>query len=197
MFGSVIVVQYLRSKPPLSQTIMDFANIVLFVSAVPPSVLISAIVTLTSVFSDCGQLAAYVLGYSAPAAGDHLMLQLGANAIVQGLIFRQPELLESERFENAVKCVQVVIIPLCVILAYCLILICGVQITTYSKIRGINFYLISKEEPSWRGGQMWVLLRGSTNLLFGLLFVICRVLIRHTHKPNFSQIFIVNNFCNK
>ena len=189
ILGSVMVIQYLRSKPPLSQTIMDFANKVLFVSTVPPSVLISVIVTLTSIFNDCGELAAYILGYSAPAAGDHLVLQLGANAVVQGLIFRRPELLESERFENVVKFFQLVIIPLSVILAYCLVLICGVQITTYSKIRGINFYLISKEEPSWKGGQMWVFLRGSANLLFGLLFVVCRALIRYAHKPILAFIY--------
>ena len=163
-----VLIMYLKAKPPLSQTVMDYANTVCFGSAVPFSLLLSIIVTVVSVFDNCGEMFGSVVGYLTPATEDNLNLQFAANFIVQGLIVQNPSLLESQCFEKITKFAVTVAVPVYSLTLYSTLYLLGVKTGYYIIIRGAQPQIST---------NIWVLFKGSSILLFFLAFAIIRLWI--------------------
>ena len=112
VFGSMVIINYLRSKPLLSQTVMDYANKILFLYSIGNPVLVSFFVTLALVSSDCGEVLVSIIGYTIPASVDIIFVQVSVIFIIQAMMLKNPEYLENSRFENIVRCIVSVVIPL-------------------------------------------------------------------------------------
>ena len=112
VFGCFVIISYLRSKPPLSQTVMDYANMITFIYFLPDSVLTALYITLAIQSLDYGEFMASWIGYSIPAFGDITSIQICTILIIQAVMIKNPEYLDNSRFENTVKCIMAVVIPL-------------------------------------------------------------------------------------
>ena len=168
ILGCLVLIMYLKAKPPLSQTVMDYANTVCFGSAVPFSLLLSIIVTAVSVLDDSGDMFGSVVGYLTPATEDNLNLQFAVNFIVQGLIVQSPSLLESQCFEKVTKFVVTVAVPVYTLTLYSTLYFLGVKTGFYIIIRGAQPPIST---------NIWILFKGSSILLFFLAFAIIRLWI--------------------
>ena len=111
-FGCFVIISYLRSKPPLSQTVIDYANMFAFIYFIPDGVITAVYITLAIQALDYGEVIASLIGYSIPAFGDIIYVQISAILIIQAIMIKNPEYLDNSRFENTVKCIIAVVIPL-------------------------------------------------------------------------------------
>ena len=134
----LIIINYLLSKPPLSQTIMDFMNAAFFIGAIPWSILMSLCATLFTVFQDPGEILGSLVAYSTPAFADNLIFQLTAIFIVQTILSKKPSLLENEKFDSIVKCVLAFIIPIYVTCLYLFACVSGIRFPFYTIVRGME-----------------------------------------------------------
>ena len=112
VFGCFVIISYLRSKPPLSQTVMDYANMITFIYFLPDSVLTALYITLAIQSLDYGEFMASWIGYSIPAIGDITSIQICTILIIQAVMIKNPEYLDNSTFEKTVKCIMNVAIPL-------------------------------------------------------------------------------------
>ena len=112
VFGCFVIISYLRSKPPLSQTVMDYANMITFIYFLPQSVLTALYITLAIQSLDYGEFMASWIGYSIPAFGDITTVQICTILIIQAIMIKNPEYLDNGTFEKTVKCIMTVVIPL-------------------------------------------------------------------------------------
>ena len=112
IFGSAVIISYLKSKPLLSQSVMDFANKIFFIVSTTHSLLISIFLTFALTSSDLGEGMASGIGYTLPACVDIMFSQLCAIFIIQVIVVKSPEYLENNSFENIVKIYMSVVIPL-------------------------------------------------------------------------------------
>ena len=165
ILGSSVIIKYLRSKPLLSQTVMDYANTAFFVSVIPSSISLAVIITSTVLFEDCGKIIGSVLGYVAPAILDQVHIQLLGNFVVQALMIKKPSLIENETFENVVKLILSIIIPLGLVGVYTYGYWQGFITALYRVVRGVN--ALPTQEFS-----IWLYLKAILNLLMALMFLI-------------------------
>ena len=162
IFGAFMIMGYLKSKPPLSKTIMDFVNMVCFASYIPTSLTLSTGATIALVFEDCGHVLASGLAIVMPTTSVNLQIQLTSNFIVQSLIILYPSFLEDPGFENGVKFLVTMIVPMFSVTLYVLLYLRGIMIGTYYMLRGTL-------DTEFR---VLTLLRFSFNML---TFVVCAV----------------------
>ena len=156
-----MIIGYLKSKPPLSKTIMDFVNMVCFASYIPTCLTLSIGVTTALVFEDCGHVIASGLAIVMPTTSVNLQIQLTSNFIVQSLIILYPNFLEDPGFENGVKFLVTAIIPLFSLVLYVVLYCHGIMVGAYHMLRGtLTQY------------RLLTLLRFSFNML---TFVVCAV----------------------
>ena len=158
VFGSSVVISYLRSKPQLLQTVMDYANITVFTYLPIHSVLISIFITLVIQSLDYGEVIGSLIGYAIPASGDIAFIQICAIFIIQAKMVKNPEYLNSNTFESIVKCVMAVAIP-----------IFNGVIYTYLYIvsKPTGFYLTLRHHDHHPMSYEWLVLRGCTYLPIG------------------------------
>ena len=131
-----MIIGYLKSKPPLSQTIMDFVNMVCFVSYIPTVLTLSICITIGFIFEDCGHMIASGLALAMPTTSVNLQIQLTSNFIVQSLIILYPSYMEDLGFENGVKFLVTVIIPLFSFVFYVVLYYQGIMVGAYYMLRG-------------------------------------------------------------
>ena len=98
MFGCTVIISYIRSKPLLSQTVMDYANLLFFIFNAISTVLMSIFITLAIVTSDCGEALASIIGYTVPASVDIVFTQLCSIFIIQAIMAKYPEYLDNNTF---------------------------------------------------------------------------------------------------
>ena len=67
----LIVISYLRSKPPLSQSTMDLMNTAFFIGQIPWTMLMALYATILTIFQDSGAILGSLVAYSTPASGDN------------------------------------------------------------------------------------------------------------------------------
>ena len=132
----LIIINYLLTKPPLSQTIMDYMNAAFFIGAIPWSILMSLCATLFTVFQDPGEILGSLVAYSMPAFGDNLIFQMTAIFVVQTIMSKKPSLLENEKFNTIVKCFFAFIIPISITCLYLFACLSGIRFPFYSIVRG-------------------------------------------------------------
>ena len=112
IFGSAVIISYLKSKPLLSQSVMDFAIKIFFIFSTTNSLLTSIFITFAQTSSDLGEVMASIIGYTLPASVDIILCQLCAIFIIQAIVVKSPEYLGNNTFENIVKSFMTVVIPL-------------------------------------------------------------------------------------
>ena len=138
VLGCAVTISYLRSKPPLSQTVMDYANKIFFIFSAVSTVLMSIFITLAVVSSDCGEALASIIGYTGPASMDTGFAQLCSIFIIQAIMARYPELLVNNTFENIIKCIMGAGIPLCNAIIYTILYFVADPTEMYTVLRGIG-----------------------------------------------------------
>ena len=158
-FGSALVISYLRSKPPLSQTVMDYAIGIYIIWLVSNSIFVSSYLTLAIVFKDCGEVIASLIGYAVPASGHITFIHLCAIFILQAMIVRNPEFLGSARCEKTVKYGMTMIVPLVIGLIYT---------TLYFGFQPLGPYIILRGLGSNSINYHWAKLRLCTDIPIGI-----------------------------
>ena len=138
VFGLAVTISYLRSKPPLSQTVMDYAIKIFFIFSAVSTVLMSIFITLAVVSYDCGEVLASIIGYTVPASVDIGFAQLCSIFIIQAIMARYPELLDNNTFENIIKCIMVAGIPLSNGIIYTTLYFVADPTEMYTVLRGIG-----------------------------------------------------------
>ena len=76
--------------------------------------------TLLVIFQDCGEVLSTFLGWTLAWTGHAITFQLFANIVIQTMIVKKPDFLESGIFENNIKWVVTLVIPLLTIIMYIL-----------------------------------------------------------------------------
>ena len=110
-YFSLKVISYLRSKPLLSQTVMDYSNMAVFYSIIINSFVKAVAMTATVFLSDSGEAIGLVMGWLNRTFNLNLMFQLLANTVIQLSIFKNPSRLENSSFETGVKCLTTCLVP--------------------------------------------------------------------------------------
>ena len=128
--GILVAIGYLKSKPPLCQTILDYANIICFTSFIPSSLSFALSLTIDNIGEDSGDIIASILGVFMPASTTNLQLQLTFSFIVQSLLVVNPSYLEGQYFENIVLTTTLVI-PIASVILYTFLFFQGVKSFTY------------------------------------------------------------------
>ena len=157
--GSALVISYLRSKPPLSQTVMDYAIGMLLIWLVSNSIFVSSYLTLAVVFKDCGEVVASLIGYAVPASGQITFIHFCAIFILQAMIVRNPEFLGSAGCEKMVKYGMAIIVPLVIGLIYT---------TLYFGFQPLGPYIILRGMGSHSINYHWARLRFCTDIPIGI-----------------------------
>ena len=106
-----LAINYLKSKTPTRQTIMDFVTTVILLLLLCVSMEFSAVATLTTYLSDCGEKIASFIYWIFLVIGLTLRLEVLLLVALQLLCTRDPWLLESSVFETAYKIAVVIIVP--------------------------------------------------------------------------------------
>ena len=136
MFGCTVIISYIRSKPLLSQTVMDYANLLFFIFNAISTVLMSIFITLAIVTSDCGEALASIIGYTVPASVDIIFAQLCSIFIIQAIMAKYPEYLDNNTFENIIKCIMGAVIPLCNGIIFTTLYLIAEPTEMYTVLRG-------------------------------------------------------------
>ena len=159
IYGSALVISYLRSKPPLSHTVMDYANEIFFICYIPSSIFLSIYITLAIVLIDSGEVAAALIGYSVPACGEITFTQLCAIFIIQAMLVKNPQYLNNEKFETMIKFGMAIIIPVSIGVIYTTLYFCFKPLGHYSTLREIEDHNVH---------QYWLGLKLGINLPLGI-----------------------------
>ena len=72
------------------------------------------------IFQDSGEVLSTCVGWAVAWTGHAITFQLFANIVIQTMIVKKPDFLESGIFENNIKWVVTVVIPLLTIIMYIL-----------------------------------------------------------------------------
>ena len=135
VIGILVTIGYLKSKPPLCQTIMDYVNIICFTSFIPSSLFFALGLTINNIFEDSGEIIASILAVSMPASTTNLQLQLTFSFIVQSLLVVNPSYLDGQYFQNIVLATTMVI-PVASFILYTYLFIQGGTSFVYVLLRG-------------------------------------------------------------
>ena len=176
----LLIISYLRSKPPLSQTIMDFMIGAFFVVSIPWSMLMALFANCLMLFQDSGEILGSLVSYVTPAFGDNLVFQLTTIFVVQAIMVKRPTLLESEHFNTVIKCIFIFVIPT---YSICLHL--------YAYLAGVhsNFYILTRG-LTWKSLQIhhtWSTMRLCSMMPLFIAFVISRVWLRLSEHPRYEE----------
>ena len=98
-----LAINYLKSKTPAQKTVMDFVTKIILLLLLCASFNSSAMVTLKTYMSDCGETIAMVMSWTLVVIGSTLRLEALLLVLLQLLCTLNPWLLESSAFEMAYK----------------------------------------------------------------------------------------------
>ena len=149
--GVLLIVGYLKSKPPLAQTILDNVNAVCFTSITLSSLSFTICVTLKVMFEDSGEVIASILAIAVPSSTTNLQMQMTLSFIIQSLLVIDSSYLEGEHLENTVM-IGTWIIPTTIIIVYTFLQTQGVKGFIYDFLRGTltQDWIIGLELPTGR-----------------------------------------------
>ena len=174
---SLIIMGYLRSKPPLSQTIMDFMIGTFCIVAIPWFTLLALYGTLLTLFQDSGEILGSMVACLTPALGDDMICQLTAIFIVQAILVKRPTMLENERFDTIIKFISTFVIPTCNGCLHLYAYMTGIHNNFYIVVRGMNtkfsFTAFTSEI-----NFTWSFLRFCVMIPLLMAFVISRLCLR-------------------
>ena len=103
MYCFEVIRGYLKSKPPLSQTVMDPANEMCFGMILLNSLIRTINTTLTTLFADFGHAMTTIWSVAVVASSMSMGMEHIANITVQLLIVKRPSRLENATFEKWIK----------------------------------------------------------------------------------------------
>ena len=174
---SLTIIGYLRSKPPLSETIMDFMIGAFCIVAIPWSTLVALYGTLLTLFKDSGEVLGSMVACLTPAFGDDMICQLTAIFIVQTIIVKRPTLLGNERFDTIIKFISTFFIPTFSGCLHLYAYLAGIHSNFYIVVRGMksNFsFLAFTSEINFT----WSTMRFCTMVPLLVAFIISRLCLR-------------------
>ena len=168
-----LIISYLRSKPPLSQTIMDFMIGAFFIGSIPWSMLVALFANCLMLFQDSGEILGSLVSYVTPAIGDNLLFQLTTIFVVQAIMVKRTTLLESEHFNTVIKGIFIFVIPT---YSICLHL--------YAYLAGFhnNFYIVARGMCA-QTHHTWSIMRLCSMMPLLIAFIISRVWLRLSEHP--------------
>lgn len=172
---SLVIINYLQSKPLHSKTVMDFVNKIFFMNFCFFSTNVGLSSTLIF-FKDCGEIAAYLIAYISVFQLQNISILILCVIFTQLLLVRNPLNLESDSFECSVRAIA------------------GYAAPSYSAIISVAFYFIGVKPRIYyvlRGKQDWdntfALFQACIMLLVACVFMLSRLWIQKIQPDGSSN----------
>ena len=180
VIGSAFIIRYLMTKPMIAQTIMDFGNKILFFYVIANTLIMSIFISLALASSvDYGEVSASIIGYVGPTSYDIYFTQLCAIFIVQAMMVKNPEYLDDNTFENGIRCIMGIAIPLSHGIIYLILYFVAEPTAIYKILRD--------RDQDVNGSEIFLLVKGCTFIPLGLGSAINLLYTIKIQQNNFIQ----------
>ena len=136
VFFSNMVIEYLRSKPPILQTVMDAVNYATFWLLIATDIHMATVVTISELFCDPGEEVSLALGWIYFILTKAICMELICNVAVQFMIVQKPILLDNETFERLVKLTAFAVVPVTSVTMSLALQLRGTKPYMYFYLRG-------------------------------------------------------------